>query len=93
MATAPFSMRLDEQIRTSLHKEAKLRDRPASYLAQRAIAEYLERQTRERHLLTERLAEAEAGVFVSEDKVLEWVDSWFTESETQKPEADIFPQS
>ena len=86
MTTVPFSMRLEEELRDSLSQEAKLVDRPASYLASKAIEYYLDRQKHERELLRSRLDEAKAGVFVSEDSVNAWVDSWFTENELPKPE-------
>lgn len=86
-------MRLEEELKDSLSQEAKLVDRPASYLVSKAIEYYLERQKRERELLRSRINEAKAGVFVSESNVNAWVDSWFTENELAKPEADIFPNN
>jgi predicted transcriptional regulator len=92
MTTVPFSMRIEEKLKTSLNQEAKRVDRPASYLASRAISDYLERQKWQRELLLGRMEQAEAGVFVSEDRVTAWVDTWFTDTELPKPEADIFPR-
>lgn len=92
MTTVPFSMRIEEDLKASLTQEAKRVDRPASYLASRAISDYLARQKLERELLLGRMEEAEAGVFVSEDRVTAWVDSWFTETELPRPDADIFPR-
>lgn len=85
-------MRIEEDLKADLNQEAKRVDRPASYLASRAISDYLKRQKWERELLLGRMEEAEAGVFVSEDRVTEWVNSWFTGTELPKPEADIFPR-
>ncbi|NOX74770.1 MAG: hypothetical protein GXP03_14510 [Alphaproteobacteria bacterium] len=92
MTTVPFSMRIEEDLKADLKQEAKRVDRPASYLASRAISDYLARQKLERELLLGRMEEAEAGVFVSEDRVTAWVDSWFTDTELPRPEADIFPR-
>jgi len=93
MTTVPFSMRIEEDLKANLNQEAKRVDRPASYLASRAISDYLERQKWERELLLGRMEEAKAGVFVSEDRVTAWVDSWFTDTEIPMPEADIFPRN
>ena len=90
MTTVPFSMRIEEDLKTSLTDEAKRLDRPASYIASRAISDYLERQRLEHELLLERMEETKAGVFVSEEKTTAWVDSWFTDTELPQPEADIF---
>ena len=89
MTTAPFSLRLDRNLKKALTDEARRQDRSASYLASRAIAEYLQARARERALLKERLREAGEGRFVSEERVLEWVDSWFTDGELPPPEPDI----
>ncbi len=92
MTTVPFSMRLEKDLKAHLNQEAKRVERPASYLASRAISEYLERRKFERELLLERMEEAKSGVFVSEDRVTAWVDSWFTDTELPKPDADIKPR-
>jgi predicted transcriptional regulator len=91
MTSSPFSVRLDDGLRAELQAEAKRLDRPASYLASKAIAYYLAERKREREILLERLKEADKGVFVSSEKVGEWVDSWFTENELPMPEPDVFP--
>ena len=90
-STVPFSMRLDEHLKSELAAEAELCDRPASYVASRAIKDYLLRQKIEREILRERLKQADAGVFVSQERVSEWMNSWFTENELPAPEPDIFP--
>lgn len=85
MTTVPFSMRIEEDLKANLNQEAKRVDRPASYLASKAIHDYLQRQKWERELLLERMQEAKDGVFISEDRVTAWVDSWFTDTEIPKP--------
>ena len=91
MTSTPFSIRLDDTIRADLQAEAKRLDRPASYLAAKAIRFYLEARRHEREVLMQRLAEADKGKFVSSERVEEWVDSWFTDNELPPPEADIIP--
>ncbi|CAN7687505.1 hypothetical protein [Rhizobium sp. LjRoot254] len=38
------------------------------------------------------LAEADKGIFVSQEAVDRWMESWGTENELPMPEPDIFPE-
>ena len=93
MKTAPFSMRLDAKLKTQLEKEAKRRDRTASFIANRAIRLYFEQLDHVRKDLDEAFAEAEKGVFISGEAIHKWMDSWGTDHELPPPEPDIFPDS
>lgn len=85
MTTVPFSMRMNEVLREHLDQEAKRTDRPASYLVHRALESYLEGLAKERSLLEERVIEANAGKFVSSDRVLDWAQSWGSKDELERP--------
>ena len=50
-----FSMRMDETLNANLKSEAKLRDRPASYVVSKAVQEFLEREKYERAIMHERM--------------------------------------
>lgn len=39
------------------------------------------------------LAEADKGIFVSQETVDRWMESWGTENELPMPEPDIFPDT
>jgi predicted transcriptional regulator len=41
--------------------------------------------------IDEALAEADKGVFVSGEAVIEWLESWGTDNVKLMPEPDIFP--
>ncbi len=41
--------------------------------------------------IREAVAEAERGVFISQEKMDAWVSSWGMDSELPPPEPDIFP--
>lgn len=90
MTTVPFTMRLDKDLKSSLEAEAKLEDRSASYLATRAIKMLLEAKAAKRRLIEEAVAEAGKGVFISEEKMNAWVESWDTGNELPEPEPDVF---
>ena len=90
MATVPFSVRLDEDVKARLDKEAVFEKRSSSYLAQVAIDEFLDAKEYKRECIREALAEAEKGVFISEEAVTKWVEAWGTDHELPPPKPDVF---
>jgi predicted transcriptional regulator len=42
--------------------------------------------------IDEALAEADKGIFVSGEAVIEWLESWGTDNVKPSPEPDIFPR-
>lgn len=93
MKTTPFSMRLDAKLKTRLEKEAKRRNRTASFVANRAIRLYFEQLDHVQKELDKAFAEAEKGVFISGEAIHNWMESWGTDHELPPPEPDIFPES
>ncbi len=91
MVSVPFSVRLDEDLKTSLDEEAKREDITSSQLATRAIRKLLEEKAAYRKMLDEAMAEADKGVFISSEAVMAWVESWGTDNELPRPEPDVFP--
>jgi predicted transcriptional regulator len=91
MATTPFSFRIDEKLKTKLEKAAAREQRSASHVVHQAVTAYLDRQDAKRKAIREAMAEAEKGVFISEEAMDAWIDSWGTERELPPPEPDIFP--
>lgn len=41
-------------------------------------------------IIAAAIAEADKGVFISEEKMTAWIESWDTDSELPPPEPDIF---
>ena len=91
MSAAPFSLRLKPEVKAALEKEAARLDRSAGYIAQQAIEQFLDASDYKRECLQEAIAEADKGIFISEEAMDRWVDSWGTENELPLPEPDIFP--
>lgn len=91
MATVQLSVRMDPEIKARLEKEARLEERSASYLIQKALDHYLSAKERKRRALEEAASEADKGVFISDEAMTAWVASWGTENELSPPEPDIFP--
>ena len=93
MATVPFSMRLDEDVKTRLEKQAAREERSAGYLAQLAIQNLLEEREYFYEQMDLAISEADKGVFISGEAMHRWIESWGTENELPPPEPDIFPDS
>jgi len=91
MTSARFSMRLDNELKTWLEDEGKRRDRSAAYVAKQAIAQVKQQAEAKRQMIRDAVAEADKGVFVSQQAVHAWMESWDTDDELPKPQPDIFP--
>ena len=91
MATVPFSFRIEADTKAQLEKEAALVDRSAAYLIQKAVSGYLDGMQAFRHEMKAAIAEADKGVFISEEAMMAWMESWDTDHELPPPEPDVFP--
>ena len=91
MSPVPFSLRLDPQVKARLEREARNADRSASYLAAKAIETFLDTREARRREIEASVAEADKGVFISQEAMARWMDSWDTAHELPAPEPDIFP--
>jgi predicted transcriptional regulator len=91
MGEVPLSLHVDAQLKEKLENEARLQKISPDDIAKRALENYLEFQEQDRKIMRERIAEANAGVFISEEAMLCWVESWGTKDELPPPEPDIFP--
>lgn len=89
MGTTPYSIRLDDDLRKSLEKEAQIEDRPPAQLAVRAIRAMLEAKAAKRAAIDAALEEADQARFISAEAMNAWIDSWDSETERAAPKADI----
>lgn len=92
MSTTQFSMRISDDLKQSLEAMSKISHRSQSQIATKAITEYVERNEWRLKAIQEAKKEADKGVFVSQEAITDWLDSWGSENELQAPEADIFPR-
>ena len=76
--------------RRRLDAEARRVSRPASQVAERAIARYLDAQELLRRQIDEAVLEADAGVFISDTAIHRWMEGW-DEGDDGPPEADMHP--
>ena len=93
MGSTPYSIRLDDELRQSLEREAEIEDRPPAQLAVRAIRAMLEAKAAKRVAIQEALERADHGRFISAEVMNDWIDTWDTENEVPVPKADITPDS
>jgi predicted transcriptional regulator len=92
MGASPFSIRLDTKLKNRIAKEAKRRNRTASFVASHAIKSYFEGLDRFQKEIDDAFKEAEKGVFISGEAMHAWMESWGTENELPPPKPDIFPE-
>jgi predicted transcriptional regulator len=88
MAATPYTIRLDDDLRKALEREAALEDRPAAQLAVRAIRSMIEGREAKRAAIESALALADEGRFIAEDAMMAWVETWDTDHEAPVPKAD-----
>jgi predicted transcriptional regulator len=84
-----LGVRLDEQLENRLEMLAKKTQHSKSFLAKEDLTIYIEeeeRKQRENELTVARWAEyQETGEVVSNDAIMDWLDSWGTEQEKPCP--------
>lgn len=90
MSDSRFTLRLDPELKQWLEDEARRRDRSAGWLAKQAI-EGLKRATEQkRQIVEDAIREADQGVFVSQEAVHGWMETWDTAEEAPIPGPDVF---
>lgn len=90
MASVPFPLRLEPELKHRLEEAAQNEDRSAADIASDAIEAYLDAKKFKRLAIEAALAEADKGVFVSSEAVHRWMASWDTDDELPMPEPDVF---
>ena len=90
MASTPFSIRIEDEVRDKLEKICTLTERSKAYITSKAIEEYVERNSWKVEALKQAKKEAAKGEFISHDAMGEWINSLGTDNELPAPEVDIF---
>ena len=90
MASDRITVRVNPELREWFEQQAKRKDRSVGYLVTRSM-EQTKRATEARdQLIKDAMAEADKGVFVSQEAVHKWMESWDTGNELPLPEPDVF---
>ena len=86
---AMLGVRLDEQLEARLNALAEKKNRSKSYLAKEALKRYIEeeesREYEKQLTLTRWEHFQETGEVVSNDSMIEWLDSWGSDQEKPCP--------
>jgi predicted transcriptional regulator len=84
-----LGVRLDKQLEERLNALAEKTNRSKSYLAKEALKRYIEQEEAKAYEAQEALARwkhyQETGELVSNDSMMDWLDSWGTEQEKSCP--------
>jgi predicted transcriptional regulator len=84
----PKVVKLDPEIKDRLEQLGEIKHRSVHWLMKEAIARYLEQEEYNEQLNQEtvsRWQEAEQGKVVSHQAVSEWLDTWGTDEESDRP--------
>lgn len=87
-----LSLRISDDLFSQLDVLTKTTKRSRSFLTNKAIEEYISRNSWKTKELHQAIEEANKGVFVSNESVEDWLSSWGDADEKTAPKADIFPQ-
>jgi predicted transcriptional regulator len=87
-----FSIRLPNKLLREIDEVAASSNRSRNWVIKQAVVAYLQEQQAYFAAIEEGLAEADKGIFISGEKVMEWLASWGTPNELPPPEPDIFPE-
>ena len=84
-----MSIKIKAEDKDRLKRLAQARKRTPHWLAKEAISQYLEREEAVERFRRESLDAwnefQKTGESVSNEKVMEWLDSWGTDNETEAP--------
>lgn len=88
--TETFSVRLPPELKRELEEYAKATQRSSAFIVKEAVEAHLAERRAYLAAIEEAEKEADAGILISGEKVIEWLDSWGTPNEKPMPEPDIF---
>jgi len=87
--TKPVAVELDSEIRGRIARLAKARKHRAHTLMREAICEYVEREEKRESFHQEAMNAREeyrrTGLHVTGEEIIEWLETWGTESEKAAP--------
>jgi predicted transcriptional regulator len=90
MANDRITIRVVPELKQWFEQQAKRKDRSLGYVVVQSM-EQTKRSTEARdQMIRDAMAEADKGVFVSQEAVHKWMDSWDSDNELPLPEPDVF---
>ena len=92
MASDRITIRVEPELKQWFEQQAKLKDRSLGYMVTESMEQTKRSSEARDQMIRDAMAEADNGVFVSEEAVHKWMDSWDTDNELPFPEPDVFPK-
>lgn len=89
MADTIISLRIPDPLMRKLDALSRVTHRDPAALAEEALADYIVRQDVRAAAIDQAAAAADDGVFVSHEKMSEWLNSWGDDDELAPPEPDV----
>ena len=90
MASDRITIRVEPELKQWFERQAKHKDRSVGYMVTESMEQTRRSSDARDQMIRDAMAEADKGVFVSQDAVHKWIDSWDTENELPLPEPDVF---
>jgi len=90
MGEVPLSLHVDAELKRRLERESARTQESESEIAGRAIEDYFQRRDALLEMLKDAEAEADKGVFMSSEAVMEWLDRLDPDPNAPAPKPDIF---
>lgn len=85
MSKRHLSVRVKPELGDKIGELAAAIDRPRSYVVEKAIEEYVDREAWQIEAIKKGIAAADAGLLVPHAEVEAWVESWGTSNELPQP--------
>ncbi len=90
MASDRITLRVEPELKQWFEQQAKRKDRSLGYVVVQSMEQTKRSSEAHDQMIRDAMAEADKGVFVSEEAVHKWMDSWDSENELPFPEPDVF---
>jgi RHH-type transcriptional regulator, rel operon repressor / antitoxin RelB len=89
MASTVLSVRVPEELKEQLEYLSRSTKRSKGYLAAEALGDYVKKNAWRAKELHEAIHEADKGVFVSHEAMLEWADALGAKGQSAPPKPDV----
>ena len=90
MAIDRITIRVEPELKQWFEQQAKRKDRSVGYMVTQSMEQTKRSSEARDQMIRDAMAEADKGVFVSEEKMTEWFLSLETDKELPLPEPDVF---
>lgn len=90
MANDRITIRVKPELKQWFEQQAKRKDRSLGYVVVQSMEQTKRSSQARDQMIRDAMAEADKGVFVSQEAVHKWMDSWDSDNELPLPEPDVF---